>query len=320
MCDPSYPQLTAHAPVLRRAPGEWQIGLEPDEALVLRGPEFGPVLELLDGAHPFEEIRRQARRSGLGERQLRTTVAALTAIGLLTDRGASPPKAGHLAEARVRLIGAGPVGWQIATVLDSAAVAELHIFDDAAPENGLYPSAGAHGTRAQAACSTLPAWPPRVRSPLSHWSKPDAHSIDLTIIATETPEVDRVLTDHFVRHDQPHLLVRGLGRGVTVGPLVIPGRTSCVRCADLRRSDADPSWPNVLTQLTQHPLPLGPALVSWAAQTAAIQALAYLAGSTPESCGSTLELSERDYVMRWRSWPAHVGCGCGWIAPTEWGS
>ena len=319
--DPRYPRLAAHAPVLRRAAGEWQIGLEPEDALVLRGANFGAVLGLLDGEHPVEAIRQRARQFGLSERLLRTTLAALTAVGLLTGHGEALPSARRrVPESRVRLIGAGQLGSRIAAGLDDAAVSELHIFDDAPPDIELYPSAGAQGTRAQAACSALPPSPTRVRSPLNHWSKPDAQPIDLTIIAAETPEVDRVLTDHFVRHDQAHLLLRGLGRSVCVGPLVIPGRTSCVRCADLHRSDADPSWPTVLAQLTQHPLPMEPALVTWAAQTAVIQALAYLSGSSPESSGATLELNARDYLMRWRSWPAHAGCGCGWTAPTEWGS
>lgn len=319
--EPLYPELTAYAPVLRRAAAEWQIGLEPDDALVLRGARSGAVLALLDGEHPLEEIRQQARRSGLSERQLRTVLAALTAAGLLGGRGAARPATGQpVAKARIRIIGAGPLGSRIAAGLDAEGVAELYVFDDAAPEIELYPSAGALGTRAQAVCSARPPSPTQVRSPLNHWSKPDAQSIDLTIIAAETPEVDRVLTDHFVRHDQPHLLLRCLGRSVCVGPLVIPGRTSCVRCADLRRSDADSAWPRVLTQLTQHPLTVRPALVTWAAQTAVVQALAYLAGSSPESAGATVELSDRDYLTRWRSWPAHAGCGCGWIAPTEWGT
>jgi len=318
---PRYPQLAPHAPVVRRAAGEWQIGLEPEDALVLRGDQYGAVLALFTGEYHLDEIRRRARQSGVSVRQLHSTIAALTAAGLLTGRGSvGPPVSGSVADARVRLIGAGLLGSRVAVGLDAADIAELYIFDNSAPEIELYPSAGAQGTRAEAACSALLPSPTQVRSPLNHWSKPDAQPIDLTIIAADTPEVDRVLTDHFLRHDQTHLLLRCLGRSVCVGPLVVPGQTSCVRCADLHRSDADPAWPHVLTQLTQTTLPLKAALVAWAAETAVVQGLAYLSGSHPESAGATLELTDRDYRMRWRSWPAHAGCGCGWIAPTEWGS
>jgi bacteriocin biosynthesis cyclodehydratase domain-containing protein len=47
----------------------------------------------------------------------------------------------------------------------------------------------------------------------------------------------------------PHLPVRvrdGIG---LIGPLVIPGVTSCLRCADLHRSDRDADWPAVAAQL-----------------------------------------------------------------------
>lgn len=41
----------------------------------------------------------------------------------------------------------------------------------------------------------------------------------------------------------------GARRRRLVGPLVIPGRTSCLQCADLHRTDRDAAWPAVATQL-----------------------------------------------------------------------
>ena len=35
-----------------------------------------------------------------------------------------------------------------------------------------------------------------------------------------------------------------------VGPLVLPGRSSCQRCHDLHRADRDPAWPSIAAQLT----------------------------------------------------------------------
>ena len=68
--------------------------------------------------------------------------------------------------------------------------------------------------------------------PLDHWSKPETLAVDLTVVVAEGPEVDRVVTDHLLRLDQPHLLVRSLGDAAWVGPLVLPGRTPCLRCTD----------------------------------------------------------------------------------------
>ena len=47
----------------------------------------------------------------------------------------------------------------------------------------------------------------------------------------------------------PHLPVRVRDGTGLVGPLVIPGVTSCLRCADLHRSDRDAAWPAVAAQL-----------------------------------------------------------------------
>lgn len=46
-----------------------------------------------------------------------------------------------------------------------------------------------------------------------------------------------------------HLPVRVRDGTGLVGPLVIPGVTSCLRCADLHRSDRDPAWPAIAAQL-----------------------------------------------------------------------
>ena len=47
----------------------------------------------------------------------------------------------------------------------------------------------------------------------------------------------------------PHLVATVRGETGVVGPLVVPGRTSCLRCADLHRRDADPRWPRLAVQL-----------------------------------------------------------------------
>lgn len=257
--------------------------------------------------------------------ELDQTLRAMVGAGLVHDRdarsGAGRPPA------RVRLIGAGPIGQQLAGLLVAGGAASLHVFDDGPPEASLYPTAGALGSRAQALCAQLdhaqaasvrrsPRSPAAVA--VNHWSKPEDSVIDLTVIAVEAPEADRVLTDHLLRMDQPHLLVRGHELGVSVGPLVIPGRTSCVQCADLTRRDADPRWPTVLAQLTRVAQTPPPVLVGWAAAVAAAQALAFLAGGVAETAGSTLELSRPDYTMELRAWAVHPGCGCGWKTTTEW--
>lgn len=323
----THPTLAAHAVVLARGNGEWQVGLEPGRALVVSGDALGGVLALLDGRHPLEVVRSRAQAAGVRARELDQTLRALDRAGLVHDR--DPGSTAGRPPARVRLIGAGPVGQQLARLLVAAGAASLYVFDDEPPEAALYPTAGALGSRALALCAQLDrarptpvrrtARPP-VAVSVNHWSKPEDTAVDLTVVAVEAPEADRVLTDHLMSTDEPHLLVRGHTLGVSVGPLVIPGRTSCVRCADLARRDADPQWPAVLAQLIRVTQTPPPVLVGWAAAMASAQVLAFLAGGVAETAGATLELSQPDYAMQLRAWAVHPDCGCGWRTTTEWGA
>jgi hypothetical protein len=312
-----HPQLVPYAPVIQRATDEVQVGIDPDTALVFRGEGFGALLARLDGSQPISGVRSAARAAGLTASQVTSALDALGGAGLLIDRGV-PPYSDGLARLKVRLIGAGPVGNQIARVLVASGLGTLYVYDDEPPDLSLYPAAGVLTSRAEALRSAFAAAGTTI-STLSHWSKPEAAPLDFTIVACDRPELDRVITDHLLRSDQPHLVLRCWGNGVSVGPLVLAGQTSCLRCTDLARSDADPQWPVVLGQLSRLHLEAPPALCAWAASVAATQALAFLHGDLPECAGATLELSWPNFVTRLRRWPAHPSCGCGWLSHTEWG-
>jgi hypothetical protein len=312
-----HPQLAPHAPVIERAVDEVQVGIDPATALVFRGPGFGRLLKLLNGCRPTSAVKRSGLAAGLTIDQVTGALEALAAAGLLTERG-SVPYQDSLASLQVRLIGAGAVGYQLARLLLASGLETLYVYDDEPPDLAWYPAAGVLSSRSEALRSALADAGARI-STLSHWSKPETAQLDLTVVACDRPEPDRVITDHLVRNDQPHLLLRCWGNGVSVGPLVVSGQTSCVRCADLSRSDADPQWPAVLRQLSRLQIDTPPVLLAWAASVAAAQTLAFLNGELPESAGSTVELSWPDLVTRLRRWPAHPSCGCGWLSHTEWG-
>ena len=240
---------------------------------------------------------------------------ALASAGLLSERDTTP-YAGSASRSAVRLIGAGPVGYQLARLLVASGLGGLYVYDDEPTDLALYPAAGVLSSRSEALRSALAEAETTV-SPLSHWSKPEGVQVDLTIVACDQPEPDRVITDHLLRNDHPHVIVRCWGNGVSVGPLVVAGRTSCLRCADLARTDADPHWPAVLRQLSRVRISTPAALHSWAASTAAAQVLAFLHGELPESAGATLEISWPTFVTRLRRWAAHPDCGCSWLSQTE---
>lgn len=114
--------------------------------------------------------------------------------------------------------------------------------------------------------------------------------------------------------DRAHLAVSVReGRGV-VGPLVLPGVSSCLHCHDLHRRDRDPVWPRIAAQLATDPAGVPPCEAPLAMALAALgaaQALAYLDGEPgPATLDGTLEVTLPELRVRRRSWQAHPECPC----------
>lgn len=135
---------------------------------------------------------------------------------------------------------------------------------------------------------------------------------DLAVLAVDEP-VDPQRRAALHERGTAHLVVRlGADRAV-VGPLVIPGLTSCLRCADKHRCERDPAWPALAVQLSGT-RPRGRAndvaLATAISGVAALQALSFLDGGDPATIDGTLELHLPDWRIRRRSWPVHPDCDC----------
>lgn len=311
-----YPRLRPGTPVLRRGPGEIQVGVDSISAVVVPDAEEGleELLRLCDGCRPRDELDRHVRRLGLEPSRTEKVMNNLAQASLLVE--GRDLASGRGRTAQVRLIGAGPIGKAIADLL-APELSRLHLIDGDLTDVVLYPTAGALATQADALQAHLRHRNGARVSVWNHWSKPEGVRLDLTIVTTAMVETDRVVPDELLRTDQPHLFVRATETGGVVGPLVIPGATACLHCTDLFRRDRDPAWPSLLSQLTRIPAHPTPVVGSWVAATAAAQALGFLAGDRPESSGATLELAVPDHRIRWRPWPAHPRCGCGWLRTAE---
>jgi hypothetical protein len=318
----TYPLLRPFTPVLCRGARELQVGFDQEPALILADVDHGfeRLMDLLDGCHRLQDIRVFAQQLGLDRAHLDWVMSTLDDAGLLIEGGRrSELNDTRSSDLRVRLIGAGRLGKSVGELLVHSGIAVLYVVDNDPPDPGLYPTAGACGSQAEALLGFLGQFPGARVSVANHWTKPEAVGPHLTIIASDRLECDRVMADGLVRADQPHLILRVRAGGVLVGPLVLPGQSACLRCTDLVRRDADPAWPTLLPQLLRMRMPIAAALAGWASGVAAAQALAYLHGTTPETLGATMEISPQDYVTRLRSWSMHPGCGCGWGATAQWG-
>jgi hypothetical protein len=319
------PRLRPWLPVLRRGPGELQLGLDPESGLVLSGvpDRFEQLLGRLDGTGTIFDIRAAAGACDIDPDLAEHLVQVIGAAGLLSDSTADPPDAepyAALGGLHLRLIGAGVLGCSVASALLLAGVERLDIVDSDPVDPTLYPRPGLATSQADALRARLRvrggSSADRPRSPrvqvARHWSKPDHPAPDLTVITTDRAEPDRAIGEDYVRADHPHLYVRPLDGGAVVGPLVLPGRTPCLGCLDRVRQVADPAWPLLLVQLCRTSLPIVPLLASWAGATATVQIACWAAGGDPGTGGGTLELTAVDYQLRVRPWPMHPNCGCGW--------
>jgi hypothetical protein len=141
---------------------------------------------------------------------------------------------------------------------------------------------------------------------------PVGERADLTVLAADGPVAeDRVTALHAA--DAPYLVLSlNVDHGI-VGPLVLPGLTSCLRCADHHRGDRDPAWSALSVQLgvgrRRGPTP-PTAVATIVAGVAAQQALTFLDGGEPGCIDATIELRLPDWRLRRRTWPPHPGCGC----------
>ena len=217
--------------------------------------------------------------------------------------------------ASVVVHGAGRVGASLATLLAAAGVGQVHVADRGPVRPGDVAPAGVAAadvdrSRTAAAAEALRRAAPEIRStPPAPGRRPD-----LVVLASTEP-VDTTLRTALAGGRVTHLVAGVRETTAVVGPLVLPGRTGCLRCGDLHRADRDPAWPVVAAQLVgirrRREEPCDVVLATVAASLAALHCLAHLDGRPSAATGASLELSLTDWRLRRRSWPAHPRCDCG---------
>jgi hypothetical protein len=118
------------------------------------------------------------------------------------------------------------------------------------------------------------------------------------------------------RDQVPHLVASASEAIGVVGPLVLPGRSACLRCLDLTRAERDPAWPLILAQLAGHtsadPAACDAVLAAMVAAQATAQALAFIdrGPAAVAVISGTLELVLPDWQWRRRTWQPHHECAC----------
>jgi hypothetical protein len=140
----------------------------------------------------------------------------------------------------------------------------------------------------------------------------------------DLPWTDPELADDLLADDVPHLAVAAAGASARVGPLVLPGRTACLWCADRRATELDPAWPALTDQLRLHhprARAVSTPLTALCAAYAVSEVLAVVdrerALRDPATLDAQLELRVADPLPRVLATPPHPLCGCGWGRPAD---
>jgi bacteriocin biosynthesis cyclodehydratase domain-containing protein len=138
---------------------------------------------------------------------------------------------------------------------------------------------------------------------------------DLVVLSDNLVADPRMLRD---LHGQgvAHLAVRVRDGTGLVGPLVIPGVTSCLACADLHRRDRDAAWPAVAAQLrdtvgvADRATLLATAALALSQINRVIGAVRGSDGGPPQALNATLEFDVHAGSIVARQWPKHPLCSC----------
>ena len=271
------PVLDPRRPLVIRPSGRIQIGWDPDTAVILTPPTGVDAAALVS---VLQLLDGRTPRPTVVWRAVEygiTPTDMSTLLSELDEAGLLRPAATPPVSApTIRIHGRGPLADAMATGLEAAPVRvtrSTHFTTD---------------------------------TDVTRWNC-------MCVVLTDDLVADPRLVDALFTAGTPHLQVRLRdGRGI-VGPLVLPGSTSCLRCADLTRCAADEEWPHVAAQLLGRVGHAGPATVMATVAVALGQLEKVLSGTArpaPASLDATLELDLDTHRLTVRPWPRNPRCGC----------
>jgi bacteriocin biosynthesis cyclodehydratase domain-containing protein len=274
--------LNPATPVLLRPDGTVQVGWDPRRAVLVHPPSGLSVTALA------ELLRTMQSGATLADLQAKAVWRGVADAGAIGELVASLVDSGLVAavtrrrtrSASIRIHGRGPLSDLLAGALRCS---------------------GARVTQS----SLTRAAPPE--------------TTDLVVLSDFLVADPRVVRElHTAR--VPHLPVRVRDGSGLVGPLVIPGVTSCLGCADLHRSDRDAAWPAVAAQLRDT---VGTADRATVLATAALalnqvdRVIRAVRGDKelgksrePPALDTTLEFDVNTGAVVARRWSRHPRCSC----------
>lgn len=303
------PALDPASPVLRRDAEHLQVGTDPQDAVVLR--DLPGVVELL---RRCDGVRQRGDVLGAGAdptvaADLGRALDALLDVGVLVDTD-EQLALGAAAGEPARLVGLGLAAARATVTVAARRTRAVRVVGPSVLAEPLAALLSDCGVPIHADSPPATAW--------ADGSRPD-----LAVVVGH-PEPDRDTVDSLVRSDVDHLVVALHARSALLGPLVRPGQTACVRCADAARADADPPWMAMVPQLdspVQRPVGApwagSPLLVATVVAAAAAAVLACLDGVPTPCDGAVLRWGADCGLAAVHPITAHPDCGCSRLTLTR---
>ncbi|MFB7595906.1 TOMM precursor leader peptide-binding protein [Streptomyces sp. NPDC056160] len=279
---------------------------------------------LLDDARGGGEAAGALRAKKEVMARLEPDLAALSVLA--REPGEAVDRLAARREMRVQVRGAGRVGAVLAALLSGAGVGVVEVLDGGCVEpwdvspGGL--PAEAVGERRDAAARravrrAAPDRPVRHGQGAPSGTDEPGHSLVVLAprddVAVHAPDPDAAAP--LITAGTPHLYTGVVEATGVVGPLVLPGQTSCAECLHRGRTDRDGTWPRLVAQWRSgrqpQVRPCDLALATTVAGLAAAHALTFLDGGSPSSAGARWEVSAP--ALNWHGrpvWP-HPDCRCG---------
>lgn len=278
------PLVRPGTPVMVRPGNRVHIGSDPRRSLLIDLPPAVRAADVADLIRSMIEpcsraqMLRRARAIGLTGSEFAGLVAQLLAAGKSVSATGLKPTS----RLRIRIHGRGP----LADLL-TASLSDV----------GMTPH------RSSRRPSDLAA--------VGRW---DANLVVLSDFLVHEPAIVNAITAARI----PHLAVRVRDGVGVIGPLVLPGMSSCLRCADQHRTMLDPDWPLLAAQLLRHP---GYASAGIIRSTAALahEQIEQIAGALmtgtassalPQLFNRALEFHGDPAHLEITEWPPHPCCGC----------
>jgi bacteriocin biosynthesis cyclodehydratase domain-containing protein len=269
------------------------------------------IVEMLRASQFLQQHSRRA----IPDSAASSPTADAPALGALRLDGAGYATLAKRAHASVAVTRLGRLGAAVAIQLATAGVGAIIVPDSGFVQTadlglGGYAAADVGRPRREVLHEILARVAPRVTI------LADGCADVIVLVESHSASPDRALP--LMGESVPHLAVTVQEAGAEVGPFVLPGKSPCLRCADLTRTTADPAWPTLASQF--HPLPELPAEATLAASTAAVtaaQVIAFLDGLRPMTAGALVELDLPQLLPRIVMLRPHPSCGCTWFRRTR---